>query len=75
MGTYFSTVENQVPQCDVGSTADSILPNISQIQDSYSNFQVQSQQEEHVNLEKSMKFMIQSKNNNSIPNGLSSISQ
>jgi len=37
---------------------DSILLNNSQIQDPYSNFQIQSQQEELVDLEKSMKFMI-----------------
>ena len=43
--------------------ADSVLPNNSQIQDPYSNFQVQPQQEENVDLEKSMKFMIQSQNN------------
>ena len=38
-----------------------MLPNNFQIQDPYSNFQVQPQQEEHVDLEKSMEFMIQSK--------------
>ena len=37
---------------------DSILSNNSQIQDPYSNFQVQPQQEEPVDLEKNMKFMI-----------------
>ena len=42
---------------------NSILPNNSQIQDPYFNFQVQPQQEENVDLEKSMKFMIQSQNN------------
>jgi len=41
--------------------ADLILPNNSQIQDPYSNFQVQPQQV-HVDLEKDMKFMIQSQN-------------
>ena len=42
---------------------DSILPNNSQIQDPYSNFQVQPQQEEPVDFEKNMEFMIQSQNN------------
>ena len=39
---------------------NSILPNNSQIQDLYSNFQVPPQQEEHVDFEESMKSMIQS---------------
>ena len=42
--------------------ANSILPNNSQIQDPYSNFQVQPQQEEPLDLEKNMEFMIQSQN-------------
>ena len=42
--------------------ADSILPINSQIQDLYSNFQVQPQQEEPIDLEKRMEFMIQSPN-------------
>ena len=42
--------------------ADSILPNNSQIQDPYSNFQVQPQQEKSVDLEKNMEFIIQSQN-------------
>ena len=42
--------------------ANSILPNNYQIQYPYSNFQVQPQQEEPLNLEKNMKFMIQSQN-------------
>ena len=43
--------------------ADSILPNNSQIQDPYSNFQVQPQQEEPIDLEKSTEDLIQSGNN------------
>ena len=43
--------------------ADSILPNNFQIQDPYSNFQVQPQQEEPIDLEKSMDDLIQSENN------------
>ena len=39
---------------------DSILPNNFQIQDSYSNFLVQSQQEEPVDFENSMESMIPS---------------
>ena len=37
-------------------------PNNSQIQDPYSNFQVQPQQEEPVDLENNIEFMIQSPN-------------
>jgi len=40
-----------------------MLPNNSQIQDSYYNFQVQPQQEESIDLEKSTKDLIQSNNN------------
>ena len=39
-----------------------MLSNDSQIQDPYSNFQIQPQQEEPVDLEKNMEFMIQSQN-------------
>ena len=45
---------------------NSMLPNNSQIQDPYSNFQIQPQQEESIDLEKSTEDMIQSKNN--VPN-------
>ena len=41
---------------------NSILPNNCQIQDSYSNFQVQPQQKESIDLEKSTEDLIQSRN-------------
>jgi len=41
---------------------NSILLNNSQIQDPYSDFQVQPHQEELIDLEKSMKDLIQSQN-------------